>query len=275
MFHPGRSASVWEGLGSPRPSDTAKKQACAAVGQSLLMETWQAAFAPHGITVAQVLLTHEDLRARARHLGVKETLAQMSATGPSDHQRERRRERRRDQPFRGQRHPLGHGGEPGRRRVLLMLSTAPGLIDMKGTGRIVPVVERITPEIEAMAGGTSSETAVGGMVARSRQPRSPTKPAAGCSSPAAPSGTSSSGCSRDRGREPFLFPAASRLIQEELARLFPEALGDNQDQRLRRAGAEGGGPKPPGRGCHGLDGRFCTRGSSRHRGPRRRRRRPR
>jgi glutamate 5-kinase len=37
---------------------------------------------------------------------------------------------------------------------------------MKGTGRIVPVIEKITPDIEAMAGGTTSETAVGGMVSK-------------------------------------------------------------------------------------------------------------
>ena len=49
---------------------------------------------------------------------------------------------------------------------LLILSTAPGLLDMKGSGRIVPVVDRITPDIEAMAGGTTSETAVGGMVSK-------------------------------------------------------------------------------------------------------------
>ncbi|MBC8039513.1 MAG: glutamate 5-kinase, partial [Opitutaceae bacterium] len=49
---------------------------------------------------------------------------------------------------------------------LLILSTAPGLIDMKGTGKIVPVVEKITPEIEAMAGGTTDVTATGGMISK-------------------------------------------------------------------------------------------------------------
>ena len=49
---------------------------------------------------------------------------------------------------------------------LVILSTAPGLIDMKGTKEIVPVVERITPEIEAMAGGTTDETATGGMISK-------------------------------------------------------------------------------------------------------------
>jgi glutamate 5-kinase len=49
---------------------------------------------------------------------------------------------------------------------LLILSTAPGLIDMKGTGKIVPVVAKITPEIEAMAGGTTDVTATGGMISK-------------------------------------------------------------------------------------------------------------
>jgi glutamate 5-kinase len=47
---------------------------------------------------------------------------------------------------------------------LLILSTAPGLIDMDGTGEILPLIEKITPEIEALAKGTNSPTAVGGMI---------------------------------------------------------------------------------------------------------------
>ncbi len=61
---------------------------------------------------------------------------------------------------------------------LLILSTAPGLIDMKGTGQIVPVVSRITAEIEAMAEGTTSITAVGGMISKISAARLATK--AGC-----------------------------------------------------------------------------------------------
>src|SRR6204780_4453382 len=63
-------------------------------------------------------------------------------------------------------------------QMLLILSTAPGLVDLKGSGRVVPVVERITPEIEAMAGGTTSETAVGGMVSKLSAARLATK--SGC-----------------------------------------------------------------------------------------------
>ena len=64
-----------------RPKDLSKKQACAAVGQSRLMQTWQAGFAPHRLTIAQVLLTHDDLRVRARYLGVQETLRQLIGFG--------------------------------------------------------------------------------------------------------------------------------------------------------------------------------------------------
>jgi glutamate 5-kinase len=169
------SGAVGLGMGrlglSKRPAEISQKQACAAVGQSLLMETWQTAFAPHGITVAQILLTHEDLRARARYLGVKETLARVIAYGavPVINENDAVSAAEMDQPGGG----FGDNDTLSAMvaslvgaQFLLILSTAPGLVDMKGTGKIVPVVERITPEIEAMAGGTTSATAVGGMVSK-------------------------------------------------------------------------------------------------------------
>jgi glutamate 5-kinase len=146
-----------------------------------MMETWQAGFAPHGITVAQVLLTHEDLRARARHLGVKETLAQVIGYGAVPIINEN------DAVSAAEIAGIRFGDNDTlsamvaslvRAQFLLILSTAPGLIDMKGTGRVVPVVDRITPEIEAMAGGTTSETAVGGMVSKISAARLATK--SGC-----------------------------------------------------------------------------------------------
>jgi glutamate 5-kinase len=176
------SGAVGLGMGrlalSRRPTEVARKQALAAVGQSLLMETWQKGFAPHGITVAQVLLTHEDLRARERYLGVKETLAQVIGYGAVPIINENDAVSAAEIKF-GDNDTLSAmvaslvGAE-----FLLILSTAPGLVDMKGTGKIVPVVEKITPEIEAMAGGTTSETAVGGMVSKLSAARMATK--SGC-----------------------------------------------------------------------------------------------
>ncbi len=63
-----------------RPS-TAHKQAAAAVGQSRLMRAWEEAFAPHAIAAAQVLLTREDLRDRARYLNARATLLTLLRLG--------------------------------------------------------------------------------------------------------------------------------------------------------------------------------------------------
>ncbi len=180
------SGAVGLGMGAlrltKRPKEVSKTQACAAIGQSRLMQTWQSGFAPHGITVAQVLLTHEDLRARERYLGIKQCLAQLLAYGAVPIINEN------DTVSAAEIHAMLKFGDNDtlsamvasltEAQYLVILSTAPGLIDLKGTGEIVPVVEKITPEIEAMAGGTTSETATGGMVSKISAARIATR--AGC-----------------------------------------------------------------------------------------------
>src|SRR5271169_4891920 len=60
------SGAVGAGMGvlgyKKRPGQLAELQACAAVGQSRLMATYEKLFAKHELHVAQVLLTHEDLQ---------------------------------------------------------------------------------------------------------------------------------------------------------------------------------------------------------------------
>lgn len=153
-----------------RPEDIAKRQACAAIGQSLLMETWQHAFAPHDITVAQVLLTHDDLRLRHRHVAASETLEQLLTYDIVPVINEN------DAVSAAEIQGGGRFGDNdilsamvasvSRADYLMILSTVPGLIDRRGSGAVVPVVEKITPEIEAMAEGTRSATAVGGMATK-------------------------------------------------------------------------------------------------------------
>lgn len=176
------SGAVGLGMGAlgleRRPRELSRKQACAAIGQSRLMETWREAFAPHRITVAQVLLTHEDLRARGRFLGVRETLRQITAYGAIPIINENDTVSAAEIKFGDNDTLSALVASLTQADHLIILSTAPGLIDMKGTGLIVPVVERITPEIEAMAGGTTSETAVGGMVSKISAARLATK--SGC-----------------------------------------------------------------------------------------------
>jgi len=59
---------------SRRPEDLPGIQACAAVGQSRLMNLYETLFAKHGIGVAQLLLTHSDLDSRSRYENARNTL---------------------------------------------------------------------------------------------------------------------------------------------------------------------------------------------------------
>jgi len=61
------------GLAS-RPQGIPQKQAVAAIGQSTLMQTYEEAFGRHGIQVAQLLLTRNDLAQRCRYLNARNTL---------------------------------------------------------------------------------------------------------------------------------------------------------------------------------------------------------
>jgi glutamate 5-kinase len=56
-------------------ANLAARQAAAAVGQGQLMRAWDAAFASHGMTTAQILLTRDDLRSRERFLNIRNTVA--------------------------------------------------------------------------------------------------------------------------------------------------------------------------------------------------------
>ncbi len=57
-----------------RPTDLGKLQAVAAVGQRKLMDGWAGAFAPFDLSVAQLLLTREDIDSRTRFLNLRNTI---------------------------------------------------------------------------------------------------------------------------------------------------------------------------------------------------------
>ena len=68
------------GYGS-RPKETARLQAAAAAGQSVLMRRYDEAFAALGVTTAQVLLTHADLADRERMNNARGALAALLEAG--------------------------------------------------------------------------------------------------------------------------------------------------------------------------------------------------
>ena len=77
------SAAVAAGVAAlgldARPSSLPGKQACAAVGQSQLMRAYEEGFARHGLTAAQLLLTHGDIDSRQRRRNAQNTLRELLA----------------------------------------------------------------------------------------------------------------------------------------------------------------------------------------------------
>ena len=64
-----------------RPKATAAKQACAAVGQGLLMEEYTRCLHEHGYVAAQLLLTRDDFRDRRRYHNAFSALEVLLARG--------------------------------------------------------------------------------------------------------------------------------------------------------------------------------------------------
>ena len=71
----------WLGLHRSRLDDLVTKQACAAVGQSLLMEAYKKLFADWDVKVAQVLLTEEDFTNWRRHSNLQQTIEKLLGFG--------------------------------------------------------------------------------------------------------------------------------------------------------------------------------------------------
>lgn len=64
-----------------RPSALDELQAAAAVGQSSLVQAYEAAFAPAGVLCAQILLSHDDVKSRDRYLNARATLKTLLSQG--------------------------------------------------------------------------------------------------------------------------------------------------------------------------------------------------
>lgn len=164
------SGAVGLGMGKlglqKRPTDLARLQACAAVGQSILIQIWQKYFEPYKAPVAQLLLTRDDLRARTRHLAARDTLERLLEDDIIPIVNENDSVSAEEIKFGDNDVLSAMVGSLIRADYLLILSTAPGLINTAGDGRVIPVVEKVNDDIMKLATGTTSVTAVGGMVTK-------------------------------------------------------------------------------------------------------------
>src|SRR5204862_1496203 len=166
------SGAVGAGMGvlghSKRPAELAELQACAAVGQSRLMTTYEKLFAKHNLHVAQVLLTHSDLEHHERHLNARNTLVRLLKHGVIPIINENDAVSFTEIKF-GDNDKLSALVAcllPA--DLLIILTTVDGVIENFGQAnpRTISMIEEIDERIEQLAGGTGSATAIGGMASK-------------------------------------------------------------------------------------------------------------
>ena len=166
------SGAVGAGMGvlgyEKRPTELAELQACAAVGQSRLMAVYEKLFAAHGLHVAQVLLTHEDLEHHERHLNARNTLVTLLGRGVVPIINENDAVSFTEIKFGDNDKLSALVASLLPADLLIILTTVDGVIEDfgKATSRTISVIETIDGAIEQMAGGTDSATAVGGMASK-------------------------------------------------------------------------------------------------------------
>jgi glutamate 5-kinase len=166
------SGAVGAGMGAlgyeRRPGELAELQACAAVGQSRLMATYAELFAKHDLHVAQVLLTHEDLEHHERHLNARNTLVTLLNRGVVPIINENDAVSFTEIKFGDNDKLSALVASLLPADLLVILTTVDGVIEnfSKSNPKTISVIEQIDATIEKLAGGTTSETAVGGMASK-------------------------------------------------------------------------------------------------------------
>jgi glutamate 5-kinase len=143
-----------------RPKRLDELQAAAAIGQSKLMAVYDAVFEKSGIHVAQVLLTHDDLKNRTRHLNARNTLETLLTRGVVPIINENDTVSVDEIKFGDNDRLAALTATLIDAELLVILSHVDGLLK---DGAPVAAVSEITREIEQLAGGTDRETSVGGM----------------------------------------------------------------------------------------------------------------
>ena len=169
------------GLHRDRLNDLVIRQACAAVGQSLLMHEYEKLFQAHGIHLAQVLLTEGDFVDRSRYSNLRQTMEALLklgvlpivnendtvSTAELDYLNIRAGERIFSDNDRLAALVMSHIEAD----VLVLLTDVDGLMQLGTSGSkdsaesVIPLVEKISPELKAMALGPS-EGGRGGMLTK-------------------------------------------------------------------------------------------------------------
>jgi glutamate 5-kinase len=166
------SGAIGAGMGilgyETRPRSLPELQAAASAGQSHLMRVYADAFGRRGFRVAQVLLTHDDLRSRTRHLNARNTMLRLLDHDVVPIANENDAVAVAEIQFGDNDRLAALVCHLVQADVLIILSVVPGLLRPSDEGdmRLVPEVRHIDDEVRGWAGGPGSDRSVGGMLSK-------------------------------------------------------------------------------------------------------------
>ncbi len=170
------SGAIGMGVGKlslkSRPKDMPTKQAAAAVGQCELMYTYDKLFSEYNHTVAQILITGDDVEHADRLSNFQNTLFRLLELHALPIINE-------NDSIATQEIVIGDNDTlsaivaiAAQADMLILLSDIEGLYTADPrrdqSARLIPLVEDLTPEIFALAGGAGSELGSGGMETKLR-----------------------------------------------------------------------------------------------------------
>ncbi len=168
------SGAVGMGMGklslASRPKELSLKQAAAAVGQCELMYTYDKLFSEYNHTVAQLLLTADDINDGERKNNFSNTILKLLELGVIPIINENDTVAVNELVI-GDNDTLGAiVAKSVEADLLIILSDIDGLFTADphkdSDAKLIEVIESITPEIEKLAGDAGSAVGTGGMITK-------------------------------------------------------------------------------------------------------------
>lgn len=168
------SGAVGMGMGKlslgERPKDLALKQAAAAVGQCELMYVYSRLFGEYNHTVAQILVTAENFSDYTQHENFSNTIDRLLSLGVIPIINENDTVAVNELKIGDNDTLAAMVAKSIGADMLVLLSDIDGLYtadpNKDPAATLIPVIESVTPEIEALADGSTSNVGTGGMVTK-------------------------------------------------------------------------------------------------------------
>lgn len=161
-----------------------EKQAASAAGQAALVGAWQRAFDPHGVNVAQILLTLEDTENRRRYLNARATFSTLLDLGALPLVNENDTIATAEIRYGDNDRLAAHAAQIVGADLLVILSDIDGVYDAdprrNSEATHLPLIERVTAEIERAAAGPNAAAGVGSGGMASKIAAAKIAGAAGC-----------------------------------------------------------------------------------------------